>query len=321
MRRWGCLVAGLMTWACAHVEPKVRPGPPVKVGFAPPPGFAQLEIAKQERVSEIRFPDREPVRVREVIRTSQRETWAPLKGGGWRITAMQMDEDATRDGRPVASAVPLKGVAFVHDVDEAGRFLRAVDVPETVRDIEARVPTKELRKLLEPLLTPALVGSRMEAAWARRTRGLCGVELAPGAVFYGIDRQELPSGGPALSLVRARVVGPVDEGLVRAVELSLVFGGGAGELAREPGARDALLSLGKDERLVEEARGHGRRIVSLVDCQILAEEATLSGAWRLNVAALGGADPKGFPEQIRFEVRRAARRTSGPEARAAEPMP
>lgn len=321
MKRLCAIGLFLLLAGCRHVEPQVRPGPPLHVRWGPPPGLAQLEIAKQERTSRVEYPEREAVEVKEVIRTSQRETYEPLKGGGFRVTAMLMDEDATRNGAPVASAVSLRGVAFVHRVDAEGRFTRTEDLPLTIRDIEARVTSKELRQLLEPLLTPELLAQRLELSWKRRTEGLCNTDLTPGAVTYGVDRQELPTGGPAVSLVRAKVVGATFVGTEAAVELSLTFGGASSKLAREPGALDVAVQLGKDELLTESVEGHGTRFIALGSCQALAEEATIEGAWRLNKAALHGAEPAGFPEKIVFSVRRMARRSSGPEARAAEPMP
>jgi hypothetical protein len=320
MRRLGWLACVVAAAACAHAGAKVRPGPALHVGFAPPPGLAQLEISRQERTSEVRYPGRDPVAVRETIRTSQREAWTALPGGAWRLVSMQMDEDATRDGQPVASAVPLIGVPFVTVVDGKGAFVRAEDVADSVRQVEERIASPSLRRMVAPLLTPALVTSRLEAAWEARTKGLCGRAFTPGEVFYGVDRQELPAGGPALSLVRATVVGEAVEGLERVMELALEYGGASSALAHEPGALAAAAGLSREEPVVEHAAGRGRRLVALSSCQVLAEEAELEGAWTLRREALGTADPSGFPERIEFRVRRGARRITGAEARAAEPM-
>jgi hypothetical protein len=307
--------------ACAHVEPVVRDGPPLHVGFGPPPGLAQLEIARQERTSEVRFAGKEPLQVREEIRTRQREAWKPLKGGGWRLTAMLLDEEATRDGVPVGSAVPLRGVPFVQRVDADGRFVAAEDVSETVQAIEALTPSRELRRMLEPLLTSALLSERMETAWRRRTEGLCGLDFVPGAVSYGIDRQELAVGGPALSLVRARVLGQAFDGTLPVMELELAFAGADSPMTREVGAGAVLGELLPAETLATHATGHGRRLVSLASCQVVAEEAELDGEWTARKDAAENVEAGAVPQRIRFHVRRAARRSTGPQARAAEPMP
>lgn len=307
--------------ACGHAVPSIRPGPPLHVGFGPPPGDAQLEIAKQERVSEVRFPGRPAAKVDEVIRTSQRETWKLLRDGTWRLDSMVMDEEATRDGVAVGSAVPLRGVPFTTVVDATGAFVRAEDVAETVRMIEERVPSKALRKLVEPLLTPALLDERLRLAWTVRVRGLCQRDFTPGEVFYALDRQDLPAGGPAISVVRVTVIGATQEGLQPAMELALEFGGASSPLAREPAAQALLAQLHRGESLVERVKGHGRRLVALSSCQVIAEDAAFEGAWKLNREAIGTADPASFPEEIRFEVRRGARRLTGAEARLAQPMP
>jgi hypothetical protein len=315
----GAWLVGLA--ACAHVEPVVREGPPFHVGFGPPPGLAQLEIARQERTSEVRFAGKDPVKVREEIRTRQREAWKPVKGGGWRLTAMLLDEEATRDGVPMGSAVPLRGVPFTHRIDADGRFVTAEDVRETVQTIEALTPSKELRRMLEPLLTPSLVAGRMEASWRRRTEGLCGRDFVPGAVFFGIDRQELPVGGPALSLVRAQVLGQAFDGTLAVMELSLTFAGADAPMTREAGAGAVLGELGPNETLATHADGHGRRLVALSSCQVVAEESEVDGQWTARPDAAESVEAGAVPKSIRFHVRRAARRTTGPEARAAEPMP
>ncbi len=321
MKRWlavalGALVAG----ACAHM-PKVRPGPPMHVRFAPPDAFAQLFTIELQRESFLEFPGRETIHVKEHIRTTERETFERQSDGGYLVTSMLLDEEASRDGMPVQSAVPLKGVPFVTRVDAKGRFLKAEGVGATIDAIEANAPTKALRELIAPLLTPEVIARRIETGWRGRTEGLCNTRLTPGQTFFGVDSQELPAGGPALSLVKATVIGRTMVGLQPAAELWLEFGGASSKLAREPGAQAVLASLPKSEELTGEVQGEGRRYVALDSCQELAEEATLDGAWTLNRAAAGPSGAKSFPARIRFHLKRKGQATSGAEAAAAEPMP
>jgi len=319
MRRLACLLA---LAGCAHGRDAAPADTrPIAVGFGPPPGLAQLEIARQERDSALVFDDQPTVRVHEEIRTRQREIWTPLKGGGHRLTAMLLDEEATQDGAPVASAVPLQGVPITQRIDAAGRFVEAEDVSDTVQAIEARAGSRELRRMLEPLLTPRLVADRMALAWRRRTEGLCGRTFVPGETAFGIDRQELPFQGPALSLVRARVEGRRWEEGRELLELSLAFAGADAAMVREPGAGAALGGLSDTETLATHATGSGRRLVDLASCQVVAEEAEVEGEWTLRAEAAAGSGGAALPKAIRFHVRRAARRTSGLSVRAAEPMP
>jgi hypothetical protein len=304
---------------CAHGESAVRPGPPLHLRLAPPPGLAQLEILAQDRVSSVDYPGRDSAKVSEALRTVTREAWEPLRGGGYRITSTLVEESGARDGVPVAPAVPLAGVPFTFTIDAAGKFGEVEDVGDTLRAIREHVPSKQLREMLEPLLGPRQLVERLERAWRGRTEGLCNTDLTPGQVFYGIDRQELATGGPAVMLVRARVVGRHGKGLEPAVELALTYGGASSELAKDPAAAPALHGLAEGELVTDEVSGHGVKLVSLDTCQVLSEDATLTGAWKLNRAAIGAADPSSFPERIRFEVRRAYRHLAGDAANAPPP--
>ena len=117
--RW-ILFTALLATGCAHA-PVTAPASPIRIGFAAPRGGAQVELVSQDRLSRVQFPGRDAQVVRESVRSAQQELWRPLPDGGWRITRTQLDESAARDGQPVASAVPLTGVPFVHRIDDQGR--------------------------------------------------------------------------------------------------------------------------------------------------------------------------------------------------------
>ncbi len=290
------------------------------VRFAPPSEDAQLFVSEMDRETDLDFPGRDTVHIGEHVRTTQRETFDPQTDGGWRVTSMLLDELAKRNGVPVASAVPLKGVPFVARIDAKGRFVRAEDVDETIAAIEANAPTKVLHDLMAPLLTPKVVARRIAEEWRRRTTGLCNSDLTPGQTFFGLDTQGLPMGGPAVSVVKATVIGESQVGIEPAVEVALEFGGASSRLAREAGAEPILSKL-EPGVLTGDVTGRGVRYISLDTCQVLLEKATLDGAWTLNEKAVGKKAAKAFPKRIRFRVSRTTREVAGPEAAVAQPMP
>ena len=98
------------------------------------------------------------------------------------------------------------------------------------------------------------------------------------------------------------------------LEIVLRFGGRKSPLADEPGARDVLARLPKEAVLADEADGGGNRLVSVLSCRVLSEEARIEGALLLKKEKSEGMDPSAVPEKIAFRVHRSARRPDGPEA-------
>ena len=319
------LFTALLATGCAHA-PATAPASPVRIGFSAPRGGAQLELVSQDRLSRVQFPGRDAQVVRESVRSAQQELWRPLPDGGWRITRTQLDESAARDGQPVASAVPLTGVPFVHRIDDQGRFVAAEELAESIRAVEDRVPSRELRRMLTPLLTPEMLTSRIAEDWARRTAGLCNTTLMSGQRVVALDFQPLPVAGPAVTLARIEVASVrQQEGVGDVVELRITFGGLKDSIAAEAGAAEALAGLPETVVVAEHASGTGRRLVALDSCRVIDESASIEGHWSLKPAAAALLRQSGgeaaVPERISFEVRRSARRSDGPEAARATPLP
>jgi len=319
------LVSALVAAGCAHTAPQLAERP-IQIGFGSPRGGAQLELVSQDRLSRVQFPGRDAQVVRETVRSAQQELWRPLPDGGWRITRTQLDESAARDGQPVASAVPLTGVPFVHRIDDQGRFVAAEELPESIRAVEERVPSRELRRMLTPLLTPEMLTDRIAEDWTRRTAGLCNTTLMSGQRVVALDVQPLPVAGPAVTLARVVVSGVrPQEGVGDVVELLVTFGGLKDAIATEPGAAEALAGLPETVVVAEHAAGTGRRLVALDSCRVVEESARVEGYWSLKPAAAALLRQSGgeaaVPERISFDVRRSARRSDGPEAARAMPLP
>lgn len=298
--------------ACAHSGPQVRENdPPLTLRFAPPPGMVLHERWSQRREVRVDFLDGPRSSVVEVHSGLTEETYKPLAGGGFRVTSVAIQESTTRNGEPIDSPLSLVGIPFVHVVDEEGRFVRAEELVETLDAMRKRLRSGPARDVIEPLLEIDTLRKTMEAAWNARFHNVCNVTVAPGDRFFVIDEQELPAGGPVVSVVEQLALGQLDSREGDAMEFRLRFGGRRSPLTRIPEARELIRHLDEGAlALAERLEGEGERIVAGNSCQTIREVARIRGDIRLNVEAAQASGAVGLPERIRYRVDREVQRGS-----------
>lgn len=307
----GALLALLFSLVsgCAHSGPQIREDdPPVTLRFAPPPGMVLQERWSQRRSVQVDFPEGR-TSVVEVHSGLSEETYSPLPGGGFRVSSVAIRESTLRNGETVETPLSLVGIPFVHVVDAEGRFVRAEELTETIETMRKRLRSGPAREAVETLLEPEALRGRMEAAWNARFHAVCNRTFTPGDRFFVLDEQELPAGGPVVSVVEQLAKGRLEGRQGEAVELRLRFGGRRSPLAREPEARELLRELEDGAMaLAERLEGEGERSVTANGCQTIREIARLQGEIRLNVEAARASGAVGLPERIRYRVDRDVRR-------------
>lgn len=298
------------TTACAHAGPPVREDdPPLAMRFAPPPGMVLHERWSQRRQVRVDFPEGVRTTVVEVHSGLTEETYTPLPGGGFRVSSVAIQENSIRNGERVPSPLPLQGIAFVHVVDDEGRFVRAEEITETLEAMRQRLRDGPARDVIEPLLEPDVLEKRMEAVWNARFHDVCNRTLPPGERFFVLDEQELPAGGSVVSVVEQTVLGQLDKPGGDGLEIRLRYGGRRSPLARDPEARALIRELDEGAlSLAERLEGEGERIVSARTCQTVREVSRLKGEIRLNIEAARASGAVGLPERIRYDVNREVRR-------------
>lgn len=296
----------VLSASCQHAL-EIRPGPAMEAVFSPPPGGALVETWKQSRVVAIDFQGGDTREIREEVGGKVVEEYAPWHDG-WRVTSTVLEEAATRDGVNVPPALPLIGVAFSHRVNEEGGFVESMDVDESLRTIRERIRDGRLRDVLETVLTPELLASRVERSWRERYEGACNVPLAPGDVSYAVEEQALPAGGTARTLCRRTVVGQAVTQGRATVEIALEYGGASSAFLKDPAAVAVAEEAGGVRSLTEHVKGRGVRFVSLPGCHVLAEESHFAGYSRLNETVAEKAGLGGLPKRVRFEIDRSVER-------------
>lgn len=299
----------LAVTACAHASKAapVNEGPPVEFRFAPPPGNVQREQYLQRRVAHIDFEGKKSTTAVDIIEGIVEERYQPLRGGGWRVSSTVLEENATRNGAPITSPLPMKGVTFTHRIDAQGNFVAPEDLFETLTELQNRVADKRLADIFERVLTIEALTAKMERAWTARFAGVCGETLQPGRLFFALDEQDLPVGGTMRSVVQQQYVGPI-EGETTA-GMRLTFGGRGERLLRQPEARRVLDEAELSERLLAPSlKGEGERWIDPATCQTVREVARIKGELKLDRDAAKASGMSGFPERIRYEIGRELRR-------------
>lgn len=295
--------------ACARSGPHIREDdPPVALRFAPPPGMVLQERWSQRRSVQVDFPEGRTTVV-EVHSGLSEETYTPLPGGGFRVSSVAIQANTLRNGEAVQAPLSLVGIPFVHVVDAEGRFVRAEELAETIEAMRKRLRSGPAREAVETLFEAETLRKQMEAAWNARFDQVCNRTLSPGDRFFVLDEQELPAGGPVVSVVEQLVKGRLEGRQGEAVELRLQFGGRRSPLARKPEARELLRGLEDGAlALAERLEGEGERSVIANGCQTVREIARLRGEIRLNMEAARASGAVGLPERIRYRVDREVRR-------------
>jgi hypothetical protein len=298
----------LLLAACPSARVQIRPGPPVRPVFAPPPGLIQIIRTDQERTSKLEFSDQtgQSTTLRDVADVV--EKYERLTPGGFRVSRTLTRRAAVRDGQPVAIQDPFIDVTEIFTIDAQGKFLvleNGEDVLKTARDRTKGLTEKHVMEILKPEMLEAL----LKDTWQKTYGGLCDQDQAPGAASYAFEAFSEPAINlPIHAIVKQLVVGRTDMELTPAVEVNLKFAGADSELGRSAAAREFLMSLPQGPQMLSpKVEGEGRRLVSIGTCQTFSEDSNVRGEIPLpdrNTEAGSAVVPKLLRFQLHNKVLR-----------------
>lgn len=301
--------------ACASAGAAIRPGPPTKLTFAPPPGMVLINRAVEIRLEYLDFPKGSSRNVRQENHATTEERYEPLPDGGFRVTTTLLEAISAKDNVVQPGGLSLVGIAIVHLIDKDGRFLGVENADEVLNTIRSRLTNPDMRRIVEPLLRPDYIAKPLEAAWRARFER-CGKTIAPGATSYAVDDQPVDEIGPIRTILQERALGVFSTGPRNGLEFELQVGDAQADFSHSPGALDALLPYPEGTRtLTADVKGTGKRLVDANTCQVYNEELNITGEGNLNKRTI---DPNRItlPLKVRYVVHRQVLRMTPAEAQS-----